>query len=163
MPSFDAYLNINWHEVTNAVDQVKREIATRYDFKGSKSEVDFDKEKSEISILADDDLKLRALQDIIKQKLAKRGVSLNLCEFKDSEKAAISMLRQKVVIKGALSTEDLKSLNKSISAAKFKVTSQIQGEQLRVTGKNKDDLQSVMAHLKQNFTTLDLQFGNFRD
>ena len=77
MPSFDAYLDINWHEVTNAVDQVKREIATRYDFKASKSEVTFSQEKSEIYILADDDLKLKALQEMLKQKLAKRNVSLN--------------------------------------------------------------------------------------
>ncbi len=163
MPSFDAYLKVDWHEVTNAVDQTTREIQGRYDFRGSKATVELDQAKEEVKIAADDEMKLAAVQEIVRQRFAKRGINLGLLEFKDPEKATGMSLRQVVKIKGALTSEDLKSMNKSISAAKFKVSSQIQGDQLRVTGKKRDDLQEVMAHLKSNYSGLDLQFGNFRD
>jgi uncharacterized protein YajQ (UPF0234 family) len=163
MPSFDAYLKLDWHEVTNAVDQTNREIQGRYDFRNSKSSVELDQGKAELKLLADDEMKLQAVQEILKQRFAKRGISLGLLDFQTAEKAAGMSLRQIVKLKGTLSSDDLKAMNKSISAAKFKVSSQIQGEQLRVTGKKRDDLQEVIGHLKANFSNLDLQFGNFRE
>ena len=161
MPSFDVVSSVDMAEVGNAVDQTRREIQTRYDFKDSKSEVT---QKGElVEILADDDMRLRAVQDILKQKLAKRQVSLKSVTFEDPQKAGGDMLRQEIQIKQGLSTDELKRLNKLIKAEKFKVSSQSQGDQLRVTGKKRDDLQTVIGFLKSKVEDLDLQFTNFRD
>lgn len=162
MPSFDVVSKVELQEVKNAIDQTMREIGTRYDFKGSKSSVEL-AEETLMVILADDDLKLRSVQDILKAKLAKRGVSLKSIEFKDATKAGGDMLRQEVVIKQGLADDDLKKINKTIKEHKAKVTSQIQGNQIRVTGKKRDDLQAVIAHLRSSMTQLELQFINFRD
>jgi uncharacterized protein YajQ (UPF0234 family) len=163
MPSFDCVSKVNPQEVKNAVDQVDREIATRFDFKGSKSTIELKEKEQMIIIVADDKMKLAAVQDILRQKLAKRGVSLKSTEWKDAQPAGSDTLRQEVVIKQGLSTEELKKLNKLIKDLKLKVTSQIQDDQLRVTGKKRDDLQDVMAQLRVQAADLELQFINFRD
>ena len=163
MPSFDVVVSVNAQEVVNAVDQVTREYTTRFDFKGSKASVELKAKEQEIIVLADDDMKLKALQEMIKQKLAKRGVSLKSVVFEAETQAGGSMLRQLVKIKQSLSSEELKRLSKSVKDSKIKVAASIQGEQLRVTGKNRDDLQTCIQYLKDNAADLDLQFTNFRE
>lgn len=161
MPSFDVTSSVNMHEVTNAVDQVKRELSQRYDFKGTKAEVVL--KEAEILIDADDDLRLKAINELLKQKLAKRGVSLKSVKFGEIEKAGGDTLRQKVEVKQSLNEDELKRLSKLIKEQKIKVNAQIQGEQLRVTGKKRDDLQEIISALKATVQDLELQFGNFRD
>lgn len=161
MPSFDVVSEVDKQEIVNAIDQVRREMTTRYDFKGSKSSVEL--EEFEITILADDDMRLNAITDILRQKLAKRQVSLKLLDFADPRPAGGDMIRQVITVKNGLKDEELKKLSKMIKETKIKVQPQIQGEQLRVSGKKRDELQQVIAHLKQNATDLELQFINFRD
>ncbi len=161
MPSFDIVCEVDLQEVKNAVDQAQREIRTRYDFRDSKSELTL--EESTIKVLADDQMRLSSIQELLSQKLSKRGVSLKCVEFKEPEKASGDMLRQEVVVKQGLEDQELKRINKEIKNLKNKVSSQIQGEQLRVTGKKRDDLQAVIAHLKSSVQDLELQFVNFRD
>jgi cyclic-di-GMP-binding protein len=161
MPSFDIVSKADLQEVRNAVDQARREITTRYDFRDSKSEIDI--KELLITLTADDNMKLKAVQEILKLKLAKRNVSLKCVEFKDPQPAGGDMLRQEVLVKQGLNDDELKSINKAIKAQKIKVTSQIQGEQIRVSGKKRDDLQAVIAHLRSEMKDLELQFINFRD
>lgn len=163
MPSFDVVSVVQVQEVVNAVDQVKREITTRYDFKDSKSSVEFKEKEMEIHIHTDDNMKLKAVQELLKQKLAKRNVSLKSCEFEDPTPAGGDTLRQLVKVKQGLKEEELKKINKSIKEKGLKVNSQIQGDQLRVMGKKKDDLQDVIQHLRTAMSDMSLQFINFRD
>lgn len=162
MPSFDVVSEVNVQEVRNAVDQVDREIGTRYDFKGSKASIEF-QDESIIILVADDQMKLSAMQELLRQKLAKRGVSVRSVEFKDPQAAGGDTLRQEVLVKQGLKEEDLKRLNKQIKGLGLKVSSQIQGDQLRVTGKKRDDLQAVIAGLREQVKDIELQFTNFRD
>ena len=163
MPSFDIVSIVNVQEVKNAVEHVRKEISTRYDFKGSKSSVEYLEDKSLIVVIGDDKMKLQALQELLKQKLAKRGVSPKSVKFEDPTPAASDTLRQQVIIKQGLSDEEVKKINKSIKGMTLKVSSQIQGDQIRVTGKKRDDLQAVIAQLRKDIADLELQFVNFRD
>lgn len=162
MPSFDVVSEVNFQEVRNAVDQVQREIGTRYDFKDSKSSIEL-KDQSLIIVQADDKMKLNAIQDLLRQKLAKRGVGLKSVVFEEPQAASGSTLRQEVKVKNGIAEEDAKKINRIIKELGLKVSSQIQGAQLRVTGKKRDDLQSVIAHLKSTVSNIELQFVNFRD
>ncbi len=161
MPSFDVVSTVEYQEVVNAVDQTRREIGTRYDFRGSKSSVEL--KDHEIILLSEDDMKLKAVVEILKQKLAKRQVSLKLCEFQDPKAVGGDMIRQVVRVKDGLQEEELKKLTKMIKQTKMKVQPQIQGEQVRVSGKKRDVLQEVISYLKSNATEFELQFVNFRD
>jgi cyclic-di-GMP-binding protein len=161
MPSFDVVSSVDTQEVRNAVDQASREIQTRYDFKDSKSS--FTLKEQMIILVADDRMKLASLQEILKQKLSKRGVSLKSVDFKDETEAGGNTLRQEVHVKEGLTDEELKKLNKVVKSSKLKVTTQIQGNQLRVTGKKKDDLQVAIQTLRAEIKDIDLQFVNFRD
>lgn len=161
MPSFDVVSKVDMQEVRNAVDQVRREIGTRYDFKDSKSSVELN--EALIVLTADDKMKLAALQDLLRQKLSKRGVSLKSVTFNEPSPAGGDMLRQEIVVKQGLTDEEQKKINKLIKATKFKVNSQIQADQIRVSGKKRDDLQGVIGHLKTEVKDLELQFTNFRD
>ncbi|MCB0330889.1 MAG: YajQ family cyclic di-GMP-binding protein [Bdellovibrionales bacterium] len=161
MPSFDVLSEADEHEVRNAVDQTAREMKTRYDFKGSKAEISLD--GLEISMLADDDMRLKAVVEILKTKLAKRQVSLKLLEFDDAKPIGGDMIKQVVRVKNGLKDEELRKLTKLVKGSKIKVQPQIQGEQLRITGKKRDDLQEVIALLKEQASDLELQFSNFRD
>ena len=168
MPSFDIVSTVDMQEVKNAVDQVQREINQRYDFKGSKSSIELKDSDALIILIGDDDMKMKALQDMLKQKLAKREVSIKSVEFGKAEKAGGDTIRQEVKVKQGLNDDEVKKINKVIKndvvkAQKIKVNSQIQGDQVRVTGKKRDDLQNVMAHLKSKVDELALQFVNFRD
>ena len=161
MPSFDVVSEVSSHEVLNAVEQAKKEMAQRYDFRGSKASLELN--ENVVTIIADDKTRLGAIQEILKQRFAKRGVSLKSLEWKDPEAASGDTLRQILTVKQGLTQDELKRLNKLIKEMKTKVTSQAQGEQLRVTGKSRDDLQAVIAHLRSTVTDIELQFNNFRE
>lgn len=162
MPSFDIVSKVNLQEVDNAVNQAKKEIETRYDFRGSKSSISFSG-KDEIEIIADDDFKLNAVIEILKTKMIKRNVSLKSLDMGKVEKASGDTLRQKIKIKQGLTQEEMKELSKIIKDTKLKVQTQIMGDELRVSGKKIDDLQSVIAHLKSIDFKVPLQFVNYRD
>ena len=161
MPSFDIVSEVNIQEVRNAVDQVQREIATRYDFKGTNVTVEIVDEQ--INIHVDDSMRLKAVQDLLREKLAKRKVSQKSIEFNDEKPAGGDTIKQEVTIKQGLSDENLKKINKSIKSKGFKVQTQIQGNQLRVIGKKRDDLQAVIQFLRTDVTDVELQYINFRE
>ena len=161
MPSLDIVSKVNMQEVDNAVNQAQKEMQQRYDFKGSKSEIKWEK-KEEMTILADDDSKLASVIDILQTKFVKRGVSLKALDFEKVEDAAGSMKRQVVKLRMGIPTEKAKQIIKIIKDAKLKVQTQIQDEQVRVTGKKIDDLQEVIQLLKGKDVDIDLQFENMR-
>ncbi|MCL4139593.1 UNVERIFIED_CONTAM: hypothetical protein GTU68_024745 [Idotea baltica] len=162
MPTFDVVSTVDLQEVDNAVNQARKELNTRYDFKGSKSKIEH--ENDAITLVADDSMKLKAVVEIISQKMTKRGVSTRSLDFKEVEKASGDIVRQKVMIKQGISTENGKRIVKVIKDKKLKkIQAQIQGDQVRVSGPKRDDLQGVIELLKESVTDLDLQFVNFRD
>ncbi|MBD8497133.1 YajQ family cyclic di-GMP-binding protein [Paenibacillus arenosi] len=158
--SFDIISKTDLQEVNNAITQAEREIATRFDFKGSKSAMSLEKE--ELVLVSDDDYKLKSLIDILESKLIKRGVSIKNMDFGKIEPASGGTVRQRVRLKQGIEQDVSKKINVLIRDSKLKVKSQIQGDQLRVTGKNKDDLQAVMKLLREANLPLDLQFTNYR-
>jgi cyclic-di-GMP-binding protein len=160
--SFDIVSEVDLQEVDNAVNQAKKEIAQRYDFRGSKSSIDFDRPEKKITIVADDDLKLRALKDVLATKLAKRGVSLKALTFKDPEKAFEGTLRQLVELATGIDKEKAKDLVKIIKDLNPKIQTQIEGDKIRVSSPKKDDLQAVIAHVRGLDFPLALAFNNFR-
>ena len=164
MPSLDIVSEIDMQEVDNAVNQARKEIEQRYDFKGSKSEINLEKEKEKegITVLADDDYKLKAIIDILQSKFIKRGISIKSLDYGKAEAASGSMVRKVIKLKNGIPTEKAKEIIKIIKETKLKVQSQIQEEQVRVTGKNIDDLQEIMALLKGKDLDIPLQFENFR-
>ena len=160
MPSFDIVSEVDLQEVRNAVDQANREVGTRFDFKGVDAR--FEQTGSEILLRANEVFQLQQMMDILRQKLVKRQVDVGSMDEKKQEKS-LNAARQQVLIKQGIETALAKTLVKSIKSAKIKVQAQIQGEQVRVTGKNRDDLQQVIALLKREDYGLPLQFINFRD
>ena len=160
MPSFDIVSKVDMQEVDNAVNQAKKEIAQRYDFKGSKSEITL--EKDSITVLGDDDYKLKAVIDILQSKIMKRGISLKSLDYGNKAEASGQMMRQVIGIKQGISKEKGKEINKIIKDIKMKVQSQIQDDQVRVTAKKIDDLQEVIQLLKGKDLDVDLQFVNMR-
>lgn len=162
MPSFDIVINVNYQEVDNAINQAQKEIAQRYDFKGSKSKIEWDN-KNEITLIGDDDFKLKAVVDILQGKLVKRNVSLKNLTFGSVEPASEGCVRQKVTLQAGIPTEKAKQIVKAIKDTGIKVQPQIQDEQVRVSGKKRDDLQEVMGVVRKSDFGLDFQFLNFRD
>ncbi|MCP3772870.1 YajQ family cyclic di-GMP-binding protein [Paenibacillus sp. MZ04-78.2] len=158
--SFDIVSKLDLQEMNNAINQAEKEIATRFDFKGSKSSISLEKE--ELVVISDDDFKLQNVLDILQSKMAKRGISLKNLEYGKVEPAAGSTVRQRIKVKQGVDQDNAKKINVLIRDSKLKVKSQIQGDQIRVTGKSKDDLQQVMALLRKADISLDLQFINFR-
>lgn len=163
MPSFDIVSEVNMQEVKNAVDQTQREIATRYDFKDSNATIELKDKEGAILLHGPDKLRMAAMQEILRQKLSKRGVSQRSVTFEEPQSAGGDTLRQTVTVKQALSDDEKKRINKLIKESKLKITSQIQGDQVRVSGKKRDDLQTAMASLRASITDIDLQFTNFRE
>ena len=159
--SFDIVSKIDIQEVKNAVDQTTKEIRQRFDLKGTKSDIRLEEEK-EIIVASDDEYKLKAVLDILQSKLVKRGVSLKALVYEKLEKALGGTARQKITLQQGISSEKAKEVTKEIRDAKFKVQAQIQGDQVRVSGKNKDDLQSVINLLRSKDFGIDLQFVNYR-
>jgi uncharacterized protein YajQ (UPF0234 family) len=161
MPSFDIVSDIDLAEADNAVANVMREIAGRYDFKGSKSSVEL--KDGVITIFADDDMKLRQMHEILQGHMQKRGIEPGSLDYQKVEPAAGQSVRQPVRLKQGIDKEFAKKLVKAIKDEKFKVQVAIQGEELRVTGKKRDDLQAVIAFVKGLQNEQPLQFKNFRD
>ena len=158
--SFDVTTGCDMQEVDNAVNQTVKEIAQRYDFKKSKSEVTL--EKDAVKILADDDFRLKAIIDILQSKFLKRGISVKALQYGNPEAASGGMVRQLINVQQGISKEKGKDLIAAIKETKLKVQAQIQEDQVRVTGKNIDDLQEVIKLLKGKDLAIELQFINFR-
>ncbi len=162
MPSFDIVCEIDVQEVTNAVNQASKEISQRFDFRGGKSSIAFDKEKNTIKILADDELKLRAIHAILDQKFAKRGIDPQAIVYGKEEAASGGVIRQAVSLKAGLERDEAKKVTGAIKEMKLKVQAQVQGQQVRVEGKKIDDLQDVQTALKEKQFGFALQFVNQR-
>ncbi|MBX2995189.1 MAG: YajQ family cyclic di-GMP-binding protein [Bdellovibrionaceae bacterium] len=160
MPSFDIVSEIDWQEVDNAINQAIKEIEGRYDFKGSQSEVKWD--KKELSILGDDDYKMGAMKDILQSKLHRRGIDIKAFKFEKIETAGGKMLRQKVTIQQGIDKENAKDVLKFIKDSKAKVQAQIMDDKIRVTSKSIDELQSVIASVRAKTFEVPLQFNNMR-
>ncbi len=160
--SFDIVSEVDLQEVDNAVNQAVKELSQRYDFKGSKSSIAFDRKEKKITLLADDDFKLRSLTDILATRLAKRGVSLKSLKFNDPEKAFEGYLRQAVEICMGIDRERAKELAGIIKGLGLKVQSQIEGEKIKVSSAKKDELQAVIVHLKGLDFPIPLSFCNYR-
>lgn len=158
--SFDVVSEVNMQEVDNAVNQAKKEIGTRYDFRGSKSEIIL--EGDTIKIVSDDEYKLNAVIDVLKGKMVKRGVAIKNLDYGKVEPASGATVRQVITIKKGISKEVAKDVVKLIKGMKLKVNASIQEDQVRVAGKDKDDLQAVIQMLKQQDLPVELQFVNFR-
>ena len=158
--SFDVACKIDMQEVTNAIDQARREIATRYDLKGAKNEIAAD--KMDIVLTSSDDMKLKAVLDILQSKLHRRGVDLKALTIHDAETVGGGLVRQKVTLQDGVPIEKAREIVRLIKDSKLKVQASIQEKQVRVTGKSRDDLQSVIALLKAKDLGIALQFTNYR-
>lgn len=161
MASFDIVSKTDLAEVDNAVNGVKRELENRYDFKGSKVEIEH--KEGEITILADDDYKLKTMQEMLKANFVRRKLEASALDFQKEEAAAGQALRQKVKVKQGVDQDTAKQIVKHIKDAKMKVQASIRGDEVRVDGKKRDDLQEAIALVRGMTLSLPLQFINFRD
>jgi uncharacterized protein YajQ (UPF0234 family) len=162
MNSFDIVSEINWQEIDNAINQARKEIQQRYDFKGSKSSIEMSQKEKTLTILADDDFKLRAVIDILQNKFIKRSVPLKAFKYKEAEPAHGSMVRQVVDVLQGISKDNARMIVKMIKDRKLKVQAAIMDDQVRVSGKNKDDLQEVISLIKNAELDFAVQFVNYR-
>ncbi|CAH1211231.1 YajQ family cyclic di-GMP-binding protein [Paenibacillus sp. JJ-223] len=158
--SFDIVSKMDLQELSNAVTQAEKEISTRYDFKGSKSSLKLDKDA--LTIISDDEVKLKAVIDVLQSKMVKRGLPLKNIDYGKVEPASSGTVRQRFSFKQGIDQEAAKKINVLIRDSKLKVKSQIQGDQLRVTGKSKNDLQAVIQLLNGASLPLDLQYTNLK-
>ena len=160
MPTFDIVSEVDHHELTNAIDQANREIGTRYDFKGSDSQIE--QSENQLTLVTESEFQIKQMAPILKEKMSKRGIDVVCLEFGDivemNKKA-----RQQVLVREGLDKDLARKIVKLVKDSKLKVQAAIQGEQVRVTGKKRDDLQQVMQLLKQANLGIPLQFNNFRD
>lgn len=161
MPSFDVVSQVNLQEVENAVNQARKEIAQRYDFKDTRTEIAWDKKA--ITIVSESEFKVKAVVDVLQSKLVRRGVSLKSLKYAPIEPAAGGRARQVIEIQQGIDPERAREIVKVIKDSKLKVQAQIQADQVRVSGKKKDDLQEVIRLLREQDFGLPLQFVNFRD
>ena len=160
--SFDIVSEVDFQEVDNAINQAKKELSQRFDFRGSKSSIDFNKEEKKITLVADDDYKLVALKDMLMGRMSKRGISIKSLDFKEPQKAFEGTLRQLIEITSGIDKERAKDLNKIIRDLPVKVQTQIEGEKIKVSSPKKDDLQAVIQHLRNIDFALPLNFTNYR-
>ncbi len=158
--SFDIVCKIDMQEVTNALDQARREIATRYDLKGSRNEVTLD--KTDVVVTVPDDMKLKAVLDILQSKLHKRGVPLKALTYGTVEEGGGGVLRQRIGLQQGIPIEKAREIVRLIKDTKLKLQAAIQEDQVRVSGKNRDDLQQIIALLKDRDLGIALQFANYR-
>jgi uncharacterized protein YajQ (UPF0234 family) len=158
--SFDIVSKTDMQEVTNAIQQAQKELAQRFDFKGSKSTIELSGE--EIVLVSDDETKLRSVKDIVESKLVKRGVSLKAIEYQKLEDASMGTVRQRAKIVQGIESEKAKAIVKSIKDAKLKVQASIQSDQVRVTSRSKDDLQKAISLVREKDFGIPLQFTNYR-
>lgn len=160
MPSFDIVSQIDNHEITNAVDQANREVTTRFDFKGTNARLELSKDQ--ITLVAPTDFQLKQVDEILRNKLAKRQVDIRSMHYHEIN-LSLSEAKQTIDVKQGMDTEEAKKIVKLIKDAQLKVQAAIQGDQVRVTGKKRDDLQAVIAMLRSAKVDIPLQFVNFRD
>ena len=161
MPSFDIVSQVNSMEIENAVNQAKKELANRFDFKASKWEIVL--EKAEIKLTADNEFKVRTLNEIVIGRLAKRGISMKSVESGEPDISPLGHARQSIKIKMGIETAVAKEITGFIRDGKFKVTTQIQGDEVRVNSKSRDELQTVIAAVRAHEFPVAVQFVNFRD
>jgi len=162
MPSFDIVSEVDLQEVRNAVDQANREATTRFDFKNTNSQIEMTPE--ELTLTSSTEDRIRALYQVLEEKIVRRDISLKSLDPKPVEEAAKGTARQKVALKAGIGQDQAKAINKLIKELGLKgVTSQVQGDQVRVTGKKRDDLQAVITACKEADLGIPLQFNNFRD
>ncbi len=159
--SLDIVCKVEMHEVKNAVDQARKQIAVRYDFKGSKSSITLNNDNS-ITLIADDDYKLKSLTDILKEKLMKRNVPSKALDFGKTENALGNTLRQVITFQSGIPMEKAKELVKFIKGMKLKVQSQIQEDKIRISGKKIDDLRDIMQTIKKQDYDFAVQFENYK-
>lgn len=160
MPSFDVVSEFDAHEATNALDQANRDVNTRFDFKGTGSK--FVLEANVVQLTSQSEFQLQQMLDILRQKLSKRGIDI-ACMKEEEVEMSGSEARQKVILRQGIETPLARDLVKKIKASKIKVQSAIQGEKLRISGKKRDDLQAIIALLKDTEVDIPLQYENFRD
>jgi hypothetical protein len=161
--SFDVTTGVDLQEVDNAVNQAQKEVAQRYDFKGSSAAIEFKRAEALLELVANSDFQMRALFDIVQSKLIKRGVSVKNLDVGETKPAGGDTVRREIKLKTALDTETAKKVAAAIKDAKLKkVQAAIQGEQVRVTSPSRDDLQAAMAILRQKDFGVELKFGNYR-
>ena len=163
MPSFDIVCAPNAVELKNAVDTANKEIANRFDFKGSDARLELREKEREITAYADDDFKLGQVRDVLMGKFAKRGVDARFIELKDAEKIGGDKVKQKMAVRNGVESELAKRIVKLIKDNKLKVTASIQGDVVRVTGSKKDSLQEAIALVRGGVTDVPLSYKNFRD
>ncbi|MFZ5825427.1 MAG: YajQ family cyclic di-GMP-binding protein [Bacillota bacterium] len=160
--SFDVVSKVNMAEVVNAVNQATKEMETRFDFRGSKSSIALDEKKGELTLIGDDEMKLKNVIDILQTKLVKRGIGLKSLEYGRVEDAAGGTIRQVITLKQGIAQEKAKQITAAIRDAKLKVKAEIRGDEIRVSGAKKDDLQAVIQLLRGKDFDLELQFINYR-
>ena len=160
MPSFDIVSEVDQHEVSNSVDQSNREVSTRFDFKGSGAQ--YELRNAVITLVAENEFQLQQMRDILQPRLAKRGIDL-LCIKVDPPQTAGRQARQTITLRQGIEAPLAKQIIKLIKDSKIKVQASIQGDQVRVTGKKRDDLQEAIALLRKSELDMPLQFTNFRD
>ena len=160
--SFDIVSEIDLQEVDNAVNQAKKELSQRFDFRGSKSSIDYNREEKKITLIADDDFKLRSLRDILNGRMIKRSISPKALTYKEPEKAFEGTFRQVIELVSGLEREKQKDLAKIIRDFNPKVQTQIEGEKIKVSSPKKDDLQDMINHLRSIDFPVALQFTNYR-
>jgi len=163
MPTFDVVSRVDLQEMDNAVNQVKKEILTRFDFRGSKTQIDLDRKEAKISVLTEDDMKLRAIRDMLLAKIVRRSIEPEALDFSHPEKAGGDMVKQSVTIKNGIDIETARRVTKAIKESKLKVQAAIQGDEVRVTAKQRDDLQAAIGVLKETDFGMPLQFVNYRE
>ena len=160
MPSFDVVSEVDLHELTNAVDQTSREVGNRFDFKGTNSKIE--QNGAEISLISESECQLEQIMDILRNKMVKRGIDIGCLEIKDPVTSG-KEVRQLVIARQGIDKELARKIVKMVKDAKIKVQAAIQGEQVRISGKKRDDLQQIITLLKDAKLGLPLQYNNFRD
>lgn len=160
--SFDIVSEINWQEIDNAVNQARKEILQRYDFKGSKSSIDYNQKEKTITIMGDDDYKTKAVIDMLQNKFVKRNIPLKAMKYKPQEQASGGMIKQLIEVQQGINKDNARLIVKIIKDSKIKVQAAIQDEQVRVSGRDKDALQQTIALVKGASLDFAVQFTNYR-
>ena len=163
MPSFDIVSRVDMQEMDNVVNQVKKEISTRFDFRGSKTSIELDRKEGKIVTLTEDDMKLRAIKDMLIAKTVRRDIDAKALDFGLHEKAGGDMVKQTVSIHNGIDIETARKVVKLVKDTKLKVQAAIQGDEVRITGKQRDDLQDAIHAIKEADFGMPLQFVNYRE
>jgi len=161
MPSFDVVSQVDRQEIDNAINQARKEISQRYDFKGTKTEIVL--EKDQLQIISDDDFRVKAVVDVLQSKMVRRNVPLKALVYGKIEPAAGGLAKQTITVQQGIDTDKARQIVKIVKDSKLRVQSQIQGDQVRVSGKKRDDLQAAIQLLKVQDLSLPLQFINYRE